>query len=227
MVDPKNRLVHSLSQPVVMKRAAVAALFTVAACYPRLALWQDRPRAVGFLAVLLGLMSFVMWAFVLAWIPEHARTTLVPRRLDGRLWALATAAGLAGSGLLWGAFDPSLRHLLPQDYPTTRMAWVAATLFHVTFVQLFLNFAPLAFFVRLFGDRLVAAALTVLFGLFLLLVQVNAAEVELSGWLVAGMIAVRILFGAVGMYLLLRGGLLPVWWSALLIQSRLVFGLDG
>ena len=218
---------RSLSQPTVMKRATVAALFTVAACYPRLALWKDRPMLLGFLATLLGLVSFVMWAFVVAWIPEHARTTLFARRFDGRLWAMATFAGLAGGGLLWGAFDPSLRSLLPQDYPTTRMAWVAATLFHVAFVQLFLSFAPLAFFVRLFGDRMLAAALTVLFGLFLLLVQVNAAEVELSGWLVAGMIAARILFGAVGMYLLLQGGLLPVWWSALLIQSRLLIGLDG
>ena len=217
---------RSLSQSTVMKRAAVAALLTMAACYPRLALWPERPQAVGFLATLLGLVSFVMWAFVLAWIPEHARTPLFPRRCDSRLWALATSAGLAGGGLLWCAFDPSLRHLLPQDYPTTRMAWAAATLFHVSFVQLFLTFAPLAFFVRLFGDRLVAAALTVLFGLFLLLVQVNAAEVELSGWLVAGMIAVRILFGAVGMYLLLRGGLLPVCWSSLLMQSRLLIDLD-
>lgn len=218
---------RSLSQPAVMKRAAVAALFTMAACYPRLALWQERPQAPGFLAALLGLVSFVMWAFVLAWIPEHGRTTLLPRRFDSHLWALATVAGLAGGGLLWSVFDPNLRPLLPQDYPVTRTAWVAATLFHVAFVQLFLTFAPLAFFVRLFGDRLVAAALTVLFGLFLLLVQVNAAEVELSGWLVGGMIGFRILFGAVGMYLLLRGGLLPVWWSALLIQSRLLIGLDG
>ena len=218
---------RSLSQPAVMKRAAVAALFTMAACYPRLTLWQERPMLLGFLVTLLGLVSFVMWAFVLGWIPEHALTMLFPRRFDSHLWALATVAGLAGGGLLWGAFDPSLRALLPQDYPTTRTAWVTTTLFHLGFVQLFLCFAPLAFFVRLFGDRTVAAALTVLFGLFLLLVQVNAAEVELSGWLVAGMIAVRILFGAVGMYLLLRGGLLPVWWSALLIQSRLLIGLDG
>jgi hypothetical protein len=210
-----------------MKRAAVAALVTVAACCPRLMLWQERPMLLGILIALLGLVSFVMWAFVLAWIPEHARTTLFPRRFDGRLWALATFAGLAGGGLLWGVLDPSLRAVLPQDYPTTRTVWVTTTLFHMAFVQLFLSFAPLAFFVRLFGDRLVAAALTVLFGLFLLLVQVNAAEVELSGWLVAAMIGVRILFGAVGMYLLLRGGLLPVWWAALLIQSRLLIGLDG
>jgi len=219
--------VRSLSQPAVMWRAAMAALLTITACYPRLALWQDRPQALGFLAALLGLVSFVMWAFVLAWLPEHARTTLLPRRFDHRLWTLATLVGLAGGGLLWGVFDPSLRPLLPQDYPATRMAWVAATLFHLTFVQLFLAFAPLAFFARLLGDRLVAAALTVLFGLFLLLVQVNAAEVALSTWLVAGMIAVRILFGALGMYLLLRGGLLPVSWSAFLIQLRLLIGLES
>ncbi len=218
---------HSLSQPLVMKRAALAALATTVACLPRLALWQERPQTVGFLAAVLGLVSFVMWAFVLAWIPEHARAALFPRRLDKALWALATVAGLAGGALLWGLFDRSLRPLLPQDYPATRTAWVAATLFHLAFVQLFLSFAPLAFFVRLFGDRTAAAGLTILFGVFLLLTQVNAAEVPLSGWLVAGMILFRMLSGAMGMYLLLRGGLVPVWWSALLTQSRLLFELGG
>jgi hypothetical protein len=208
-----------------MQRAAMAALLTAAACYPRLTLWSERSYPLGFLLVLLVPIAFVMWAFVFAWIPEHGRTEVFPGRFDSRVWALATLVGFAGGGLLGSVFDPSLRPLLPQDYPTTPIAWLATTLFHLAFVQLFLSFAPLAFFARLFGDRYVAAALTVLFGLFLLLMQVNAAKVGIPGSLVAGMIGFRILAGSVAMYLLFRGGLLPVWWSSLLIQSRLLLQL--
>jgi magnesium-transporting ATPase (P-type) len=168
-----------------MKRAAVAALLTAVASYPRLTLWSERSYPLGFMLVLLFLISFVMWAFVFAWIPEHGGVNLFPRRLEGRVWAWATLAGLAGAALLRSVFDPSLRRLLPQDYPATTIDWLATTLFHLAFVQLFLSFAPLAFFARLFGERYIAAALTVLFGLFLLSVQVNAAKVGIPGWLAA------------------------------------------
>ena len=218
---------QTLSQPAVMKRAALAAMLTAVAACPRLVLWQERSAPLALLVVLLALISFVMWGFVFAWIPQHGRIELFPKLLEVRVWGAATLAGLAGGGLLWSAFDPSLRRLLPQDYPDSANAWQAAALFHLAFVQLFLSFAPFAFFVRLLGHRHVAAALTVLFGVVLLLVQANAAEVELSRWLVAAMVGFRILTGGLGMYLLFRGGLIPVWWSSLLIQSRLLLELDG
>jgi hypothetical protein len=207
-----------------MRQAALAAAVTTAACVPRLARWQDRPQALAYLLVMLGLVSFVMWAFTIGWLPPHAGVWPFQRRCGRRVWWLATAGGLAAAAAARWALDPTLRTLMPDEYPATAADWVAATLFHLTFVELFLCFAPTGFFARLLGGRAITAGVVVLFGVGILLGKVALAKVPLPAGLVVSMVLSRLAFGAFTVFLLLRGGVLPVGWWALLFQARLLVG---
>jgi hypothetical protein len=219
--------VRLLAQTPVMVQAALAAMATGAASAPRLAAWPDPPHALWFLLALLSLVSFVMWAFVFGWFPVHAKLALFRVRGVGRVWGIATFGGLAGAVFVGFALDPTLRVHLPGDYPASLAAWAGATLFHLSFVQLFLCFAPFAFFVRLLRHKWAAGAAVVLFGVVLLMSQVASANAALPTGFVVEMILVRSIFGALTLFLLVHGGVLPVWWWALLVQARLLPGLVG
>ena len=205
-----------------MRAAALWAAASTLAAFPRLAGWAERPKALWFLVVVLALSSFVLWAFVFAWLPQmqpHRRLPFPRRPAD---WMLATAVGLVGAGFLAGCIDPELRRLMPEDYPASLKAWIASTLFTLGFVQLFLCFAPFAFFLRLLRRPRWAALGTIGFSAFLLLRQLDLTPAPLAPLFIALLMAARLLIACVALVLLWRGGPLLVWWIALLLQARLL-----
>lgn len=213
---------RSLFQPRVLKLAVNAALITALVCYPRLALWpeQERRLPIWFLETAIFLTTSVLWGFVFAWHTKYTRLPVFTLKLNRKLLAGATVAGLLAA-FLWHTFiDPRLRTIIPQDYPTTFWAWLAGVLFTLSLSQLFLVFAPFAWLVRIFQNRTVATALTMLLGVLVLVLKARSVTVPTPADLLATLLVFRIAIGIVAVLLYLRGGVLLVWWCALLIEAR-------
>jgi hypothetical protein len=208
-----------------IRSAAIAAAITTLLGYPRLALWAERPNALWFLGIMLLLVSFILWSFVFAWYPQYLGRAALQAPRSTRLWILTGLGGIAGGLVLLVAIDPTLRAERPADYPATIPAWFASVLFNLAFSQLFLCYAPVAFFLRLFRRPAAAVGLTVLFGLGLLAAQLNATGIELNPGFVLGLYLLRALFGAIPALLFLRGGLFPAATWTLLLECRLLPGL--
>jgi len=219
----KGITMRELGRGRTLTRAALGAVVSTLSGYPRLATWTDRDDALGFLVVMLGLSSFVLWAFVVAWLPgSEGRSTLsLPRRWSD--WVEAAGWGVVcGWGIAW-CVDPVLRRITPQDYPGTGREWVVGTLFTLGFVQLFLCYAPYALLHRLTGRSPTAAAAgTVVFGLFVFGLQLRATLVPVGSLVVWVLVAVRIGSSLIAIRLLRTGGpgLVTIW--ALIIQLRLL-----
>jgi hypothetical protein len=212
--------VRSLGQPAVLKAAVVAALGTAAASYPRFLVAPRLRYEVWYLLTLLFLGAIVLWAFVFAWHAQYSGRPVFALSPPRRVVGLATAAGL-GCGLLLHFFlDPAMRSRTPADYPQTVGQWLAMVMFSLAFVQLFLVFAPFAWLVRLFRHVPTATLLTVLFGVFVLAVKNRSPETPMPLLLMLGLLVFRIAGGLFSVYFYLRGGVLVVWWWALLVQSR-------
>ena len=209
---------QDLVHPATLRRAVVAALATTLLCLPRLWSWESRPTFITGLVTVLAVCTFVLWGFVFAWSPPSVRPVLRLRR-EAFPWALATVGGLLGAGLLAGWIDPTLRDLRPEDYARSLNHWVAHWLFTVAMAQLFLCFAPFAFFYRLFHSLPAAVTATVLFGVFLLGLQLQQAE-PMGLAFQAFLLGVRVLWGTFAVLLFVRGGPWPVWWWATLLQAR-------
>jgi len=186
-------------------------------------MWRDRSHQLWFLALTLAWASFILWSFVLGWTPQNVRRPILAVRPI--LWIMATFAGLAGALVLRLFIDSVLQILLPGDYPDTYEAWLAMTLFTLGFDQLFLCFAPFAFFVRLISDQRVAATLTVLFGVVLLGLRIESLGGQVSPGFITGLFVWRIAAGFLTLYFYLKGGLSLVWWCALLMQLRHLINL--
>src|SRR3974390_2579372 len=162
---------RSLGKPEALKSAAVAALLTAVACYPRLYLAPQLAYPIWYLEALLLLGSIVLWAFVFAWHTQYSGHPVVMLRMPRAPFVWATSGGLAMAGLLRLWLDPLLRARTPEEYPLTVLQWVAATLFSLAFTQLFLVFAPFAWVLRLVRRQSPAVILTVLFGVYVLAVK--------------------------------------------------------
>jgi len=209
--------VRLLVQSSVLKHAALAALVTVLACWPRLSLWTGRPYAVWFMSAILGWAAFILWSFVFAWHTHYTGSAVFGTRFRPRLWGIATLCGIAGTLTLHWLIDPMLRPVAVEDYPASFPSLLALTLFTLTFDQLFLCFAPFAFFVRLFQSRNVAMGLTVLFGLFLLYLHARLWRSQFSSLFILELFAWRAAAAFLALYFYLRGGaLLTLWWIFLL-----------
>ena len=211
---------RSLLQPGVLKSACIAALITSLVGFPRLALWRDRPRPIRLLSLTLAWASFILWSFVFAWRPQNARRQILFLGVRPALWSAATVAGLAGAVMLRLFIDSVWRPLMPTDYPDTQEAWLAMTLFVLAFDQLFLCFAPFAFFTRLSRNQRSAAVLTVLFGVALLCLRIKFLASLVSPFFIAELFVWRTAAGFLTLYFYLRGGALLVWWWVLLLQLR-------
>jgi hypothetical protein len=157
---------RSLAQRDVLINAGYAAVITALACYPRLAIWLDRPYTILFSCVMILWTGFVLWAFVFAWQPKYAHRPVISYQFPIRLWAMATLYGVVWAMLLHWLMDPQLRVTTPKDYPTDWLSWIAMCLFALSLDTLFLCFAPFAFFIRLTRKPDVSLALTVIFGIF-------------------------------------------------------------
>lgn len=209
--------VRSLVQSPVLKKAALAGLLTVLACWPRLSLWSARPYAVWFMLMALGWAAFILWSFVFAWHTRYTDLPVFKAKLQPRVWRLATLCGIAGTLTMYCFIDPVLRPIAAEDYPASFQAWLAMTLFTLALDQLFLCFAPFAFFMRLFRDRNTATGLTVLFGLFLLYLHARLWAAPFSSLFILELFAFRAAAGFLSVYFYLRGGaLLTLWWIFLL-----------
>jgi len=183
-----------------------------------LSTWRDRSYQLWFLALTLAWASFILWSFVFGWSPQNMRRPI--RAVRPSLWSAATVAGLVGALVLRLFIDSVLQPLVPGDYPDSCEAWLAMTLFTLGFDQLFLCFAPFAFFVRLMPDQRAAAGLTVLFGVVLLGLRIESLGIQLSSVFIAGLFVWRIAAGFLTLYFYLKGGPSLVWWCTLLMQLR-------
>jgi hypothetical protein len=211
---------RSLAQPQVLTSAMTAALISSLASCPRLILWANRPYVLWYLAAMLFLCGTVAWAFVFGWHTKYTHRPLFTLAPGIVPITVATVAGVAGALLLHFWLDPILRTTTLEVYPKTPVQCVAQALWALSFIQLYLIFAPFAWFMRLFQHTGVAAALTVLFGVFVMVIRNHSSPAPIPSSLLIGLLAVRVGTGALSIYFLLRGGLPLVWWWGLLLQSR-------
>jgi hypothetical protein len=219
--------VRSLVQPGVLKAAGIASLITALVCFPRLALWSDRPQPLWLLSLTLAWASFILWSFVFGWHRQDSHRSILAGKAGPALWRAATFAGLSGAVMLHLFIDPVLRPLVPGDYPDTHKAWLAMTLFTLAFDQLFLCFAPFAFFVRLSNNQKAAAALTVFFGVALLYLRIKSLAPQVSPFFIAELFMWRTAAGLLTLYFYLKGGALLAWWWVLLMQLRHLIALSA
>jgi hypothetical protein len=208
-----------LIQPEVIKSAGLAAGTTALVCYPRFALWRA-PYPIWYLELVLLLGGFVLWAFVFAWHTPFTGRPVFRFPVGRRNFASATIAGLLVAAVLHWFLDSTFRLRTPGDYPTSFDQWIGMTLFALAFHPLFLTFAPLAWALRLFRRLWIAIALTVLFGVFVLIVKAQSAPTPLPSTVFMELLVLRIALGSLAIFFYLRGGVLLVWWWSFLLQLR-------
>lgn len=216
-----------LAEPRVMKSAAVAAVITSLLCYPRFALWEARVLPIWYLLSMVFLGTFVLWAFVFAWHTEYSGRPLFTRDISPRLFMTATVLGLITATVLYFALDPILRQRAPEEFPGNVQEWIAFALFDLSFVALFLMFAPFAWVIRLVGKVKPAMVLTILIGLIVLVLKVESSPAATPASLLIGMMLGRVVMGVLALWFYLRGGLPLAWWWGLLLESRHLVGAAG
>jgi hypothetical protein len=211
-----------LAEPTVLKRATAAAVLTALACCPRFIFLQERVMPVWFLTISAFLCSIVLWSFVFAWHTAYTGRPVWIRRPDPKLFAAVTVVGLIVGLFVHGLVDPALRAQAPGEFPPNLQQWFAWLLFVLSLNQLFVVFAPFAFFIRLFLHPLAAAILTALFGVFILVNKLSTLNGPLPSSLIAMLIISRLIgtYFAVAIYL--RGGILLASWWTLLLEARLL-----
>ena len=207
--------------------AVIAALASASACYPRLSLWQNRTDTVWSLEFVIFFCSIVLWGFVFAWHTQYTRRPVFTLKIEPRLFVVVTLVGIVGVAVFHRWLDPSLRSKMPEDYPADMEHWFAFLLFSLAFNQLFLLFAPFAWLMRLCKNRWVATSLTVLFGICVLAMKIGKLSTPLPPFLLAGVLAGRIVMGFLAVWFYLRGGVLLIWWWTLLFESRQLLNLTG
>jgi hypothetical protein len=217
--------VRHFTQPRVLRLAVIAALATAAACYPRLALWPKRPSPMWFVEAVIFLGTTVLWGFVFAWHTHYTHRPVFTFKVELKPLAAATLAGLCGAITLHFFLDPSLRLTTPEDYPANLEQWLATTLFSLSFSQLFLVFAPFAWLIRLFQNRWIATVLTILLGVFVLVLKTRSSPAPIPPSLFSALLIVRLVSGVLSVLFYLRGGLLLVWWLGFLIEARHLLNL--
>jgi hypothetical protein len=217
---------RSLAQPEVLKSAGTAAVLSSLACLPRLWLWPHRRYDLWYLEATMFLGSTVLWAFVFAWHTKYTQRPVFSLKTGLVAFLLVTLSGVAVAILLHVWLDPSLRLRTPEDYPRTIVQWMALVLFSLAFNQLFLVFAPFAWAMRLFQNPRMAGLLTVLFGVFVLMLKHHSSPTPMPSGLLLSLLAVRIAVAALSVYFFWRGGVLLVWWWGLLLQSRHLWRLE-
>ncbi len=218
---------RSFTEPAVLLRAALAAVLSAVACYPRLSHWSQREDAVWFLTAVIGWAAFVMWAAVFAWHEKHGQREVFPKRVAPNLWLLTVALGLVGAAISLHCGDPTLRQLAPTDFPQNPGQFAEYVLFNLALEQLFLCFAPFAFGVRLLPNVKVAGVGVVLFGLLVFALKLHSVPVALPWDLTLGLVCFRAIHSAVTVWLYYRGGVWLVWLFVFLLQCRHLFAFGS
>jgi len=181
-----------LAQPRVLKLACIASLVTALACYPRLSLWLNRAAPIWYLEAIIFFCGIVLWGFVFAWHTPYTHRPVFTLKVEPRLFAIVTVAGIVVATGYHLFLDPSLRLKTPEEYPADVKQWLAIVLFSLAFNQLYFVFAPFAWLIRLFHNRRVATCLTVLFGAIVLAIKYQSSTTPIPPLLYATLLAVRI-----------------------------------
>ena len=211
---------HSLVQTEVMRASAIAALLTTACCIPRLLVWGNPHYAHWFLVAVLAWASFILWSFVLGWHKRFLSSPPITIRFPFSIWAIATAAGLLTAATLHWLVDPTLRRVAPHEFPSNLMQWARMVLFDISFVPLFVTFAPFDFFLRLARRPERALCLTLGFGLFLLSLKIGTLHHSFGTWELASLFGGRFVLCLAETWLYWKAGIAPALWLAALIEIR-------
>jgi len=218
---------RSLAQPKVVTSAAIAAALSAVLSLPRMLLWENRPFTLWYIETTIFLCGFVLWAFVFGWHTEYTRRPLFTLKIQPYIFIIATFAGIiAGLGLHL-LLDPALRARHPQDFPADFKNWIAATLFTLTFLQLFLMFAPFAWAMRLFRNEKIATWLTVAIIALVFALKANTYSPPLPALMLAQLLVLRIASGFLAVWFYLRGGIFLAWWIGLIIEARHLLTIYG
>jgi len=183
-------------------------------------LWSERPYPVWYLEAILFLSGIVLWAFVFAWHTRYTGQPVFTFHIKARQFTEATCAGIVVAWLLYTFIDPTARLITPEDYPSSIGELVSMILFGLGFAQLFTLFAPFAWLIRLLRSEKLAVALTILFGVVLIFVKSHSLHVLLPPNLLLKLVILTIASGLLSIHFFLSGGVLLVWWFALLLFSR-------
>jgi hypothetical protein len=217
---------RDLAQPKVLSSAVTAALASCVAGYPRLAQWTGRQHPIWFLVTVLFVCAWVLWAFVLAWHDRYLRRPVVAKNLELKVFGMVTGIGVVIGAIHYFYFDPIVKAKMPDAFPTTLPEWVGMTLFSLAFQQLFLVFAPLAFFSRILNSGRLAIILTVFFGGLIIMAKAQPAMASMPWLISSGFLVVRMVAGLLTIYFYLRGGIVLAYWWGLILQSRELFDLS-
>jgi len=211
-----------LLQPQVLKLSTIAALVSTAAAYPRLALWSDRSAPVWYLAAMIFFCTVILWGFVFAWHTRYTGRPVFAFKVGIKPFLVATLSGILLAMVYHEWLDPSLRTVLPKEYPADAKTWFVFVMFTLAVNQLFLIFAAFAWLIRMTKNLKLTVILTALLGAFVLVLKIQSLPASLSFSMLAALLSFRVVVGflAVGIYL--RGGVILVWWWALLFQARLL-----
>jgi hypothetical protein len=221
-----------LLQPRVLNQASVAGLATALLCYPRLSLWLHRPGPLWYLEAVIFCCAIILWSFVFAWHQPGTGRPPFSFKLETGPFLIATMTGLGLGAPCHFWLDPALRGKFPEEYPADFNHWLATVLFTLALGQLFVIFACFDWLIRVFKQPWIALLLTGAAAAGVQAMKLHslaapaatsapgAPGAPLAAGLVAGLLAVRLMGGALAAALYLRGGVLPVWWLSLLFQSR-------
>jgi len=216
-----------LLQPRVLNLAAIAALASALACYPRLSLWLGRPAPIWYLEATIFISGIMLWGFVFAWHAQYTNRPVFILKMEIKPFVAVTLAGIITAAVYHLWLDSSLRSKLPEDYPADPKHWFAMVLFSLAFSQLFLTFAPFAWLMRLFKSRRLAAILTALFGVGVLALKMQSHPTPVPPLLLTSLLAGKFVMGSLAIVFYLRGGVILVWWWTLLLEARHLLTLTG
>jgi hypothetical protein len=218
---------RNLAQPRVLILATIAALATTLACYPRLSFWLNRAFPIWYLEAVIFCCGIILWSFVFAWHTQYAHRPVFTLKIESRLFAIVTVAGIVVAMGLHLFLDPLLRLKTPEEYPANVKQWLAIVLFSLALNQLFLVFAPFAWLIRLFRNTWLATCLTVLLSVIVMAIKIQSNPTPFPPLLFAALLAGRVVMGFLAVSFYLRGGVLLSWWWTLLIEARHLVDLVG
>jgi hypothetical protein len=209
-----------LTAPRILRRAALAGGLTTVACLPRLLVWTQNVYPVWFSAVVIALTSAVMWGFVLAWEERSLGRAPFALPRSAQLWQAASLFACVAAGYRLAVLDPVLLSHRLAERPASFAQWLAAGLFQLSFLQLFLLLAPVALCSRLFRDRRAAMGIAVLLGLYVTWRALARSEADPSPALVLQVLLARALSDGFAVWFYQRGGVFVSWWIAIVVHAR-------
>lgn len=214
-------------QPRVLTQASLAALVSSVACYPRLTYWLNHPAPIWYLEATIFLCSMVLWGFVFAWHARYSGRPVIVFKMGAKLFLTVTLIGIVAAMMFHLWLDPSLRIMMPKEYPEDLRHWSTLMLFTLALNQLFHVFAPFAWFLRLLKNVKVAITLTAVFGAFVLAMKIWSLPTPVSPILLTVLLAVRLAMGFLAVSFYLRGGVILSSWWAFLFQARYLLDFTG